>query len=279
MNSKNLPELLKDNSLVSSKVFVAQVVQDAMDLVRSLNGKFLWVDKFCIPQDDGPDKQSQLSAMTSIYGNTWLTIIAAQDLELNQGPYGDRKVNQDLYGDRPVIDSVLEVPKIDIQKPKSDFVDTGEHLTNQQIINYNARALMCSLWFSRGWTFQEHLSSRRRLFFHDNIMGWECEVSSWHESQDLSGITQVPAPPTSTALTGLRSLMRSPWPDFFCYARFISMYNRRSLTYPEDAFDGFRGILSELARSYTGTNISGLPEMFFNAALLWQPWTGITPSR
>ncbi|KAH8657138.1 heterokaryon incompatibility protein-domain-containing protein [Tricladium varicosporioides] len=272
MNSRNLPELLEDNSLVSSKVFVAPVVRHAMDLVRSLNGKFLWVDKFCIPQDNGPDKQSQLIAMPSIYGNAWLTIIAAQDLELNQGPYGDRKVNQGLYGDRPLVDSAMEEPKIDIRKPESDFGDTREHLTNQQVVNYNARALMCSLWFSRGWTFQEYLCSGRRLFFHDNIIGWECKVSSWHESQDISGMIQAPTPLTSVASTGLQNLMDCPWPDFYSYARFICMYNRRALTYPEDAFDGFGGILSQLARPYIGMNVSGLPEMFFNAALLWQPW-------
>lgn len=47
------------------------------------------------------------------------------------------------------------------------------------------------------------------------------------------------------------------------------------MTYPEDVYDGFRGIISLLAHSYTGANISGLPEMFFSAALLWQPWTPV----
>ena len=266
MTSKNLPELLEDNSLVSSGIFVVQVVHDAMDLVRSLNEKFLWVDKFCIPQDDGPDKQSQLNAMAFIYANAWLTIIAAQNSDANQG----------LYGDRQVIDPALEEPTIAVQDQESDLMDTDENLTNQEIMNYNARALMCSQWFSRGWTFQEYISSRRRLLFHDNIIGWECQESSWHESQDLSDIIQIPAPLTLKPSTSLQSMVDNSWPDFYRYTRFVSMYNRRALTYPEDVFDGFRGILSLLARSYTGVNISGLPEMFFNAALLWQPWLPMT---
>lgn len=266
MTSKNLPELLKDNSLVSSGIFVAQVVRDAMDLVRNLNEKFLWVDKLCIPQDDGSDKQSQLNAMAFIYANAWLTITAAQNSDANQG----------LYGDRQVIDPAFEEPTIAIQAEYPHFMDSDEYLTNQEIVNYNARALMCSQWFSRGWTFQEHISSRRRLLFHNNIIGWECQISSWHESQDISDIIRIPTPLIPNPSTGLQSMVDNSWPDFYRYARFTSMYNRRALTYPEDAFDGARGIFSLLARSYTGVNISGLPEMFFNAALLWQPWVPMT---
>jgi hypothetical protein len=161
MNSKNLPELLQDNSLVSSRIYVAQVVRDTMDLVRNLNERFLWVDKFCIPQDDGPAKQSQLDAMVSIYANAWLTIVAAQNMDASQG----------LYGDRRAIDPALDETKTSVQGRMSGFMHTDEDLTNQEIMNYNSRALMCSQWFSRGWTFQEHISSRRRLLFHDNVIG------------------------------------------------------------------------------------------------------------
>jgi hypothetical protein len=71
-------------------------------------------------------------------------------------------------------------------------------------------------------------------------------------------------------------MVLSPWLDMFRYARLVSLYNRRALTYPEDIFDAFRGILLLLSRSYTGAIISGLPEMFFNSTLLWQPWFPMT---
>lgn len=269
MTSENILQLLEDNALETPGISVAQVVRDAMDLVRGLNEKFLWVDKFCIPQDDGPEKQSQLNAMASIYANAWLTIIAAQNSDANQG----------LYGDRKVVDPACKVPTFTIDEEHPQFMDSDEHLNNEKITNYNARALMCSQWFSRGWTFQEYISSRRRLLFHNNIIAWECQMSAWHEKQDISEIIRSPAPSIPSHPNGVQNTAEKPWPDFYRYARFVSMYNRRALTYPEDAFDGARGIFSLLAQSYRGVNMSGLPEMFFNAALLWQPWVPMTRRR
>jgi hypothetical protein len=52
-----------------------------------------------------------------------------------------------------------------------------------------------------------------------------------------------------------------------------TLVNRRNLTYPEDILDAFAGILTHLSRSFPGGFISGLPQMCFDAALLWQPWT------
>ena len=249
-------------SLSTPVVAHHQVIRDAMDLVRTLGEKFLWVDRFCIPQDDGPDKQSQLDAMGSIYAGAWLTIFAAQNADASQG----------LYGTRKVFDAAKDSVSPLTHKRKGESKPAGEKLTNKEVILRNARALMCTPWYSRGWTFQEHLFSQRCILFHDDSVGWECELTSWHEAQDLSDLLPPRSPRIVNEPVGLHKMVLSPWPDMFRYARLVSLYNRRALSYPEDIVDAFRGALSLLSRSYHGVLISGLPEMFFNSTLLWQPW-------
>lgn len=59
----------------------------------------------------------------------------------------------------------------------------------------------------------------------------------------------------------------------------LSIYNPRDLTYPEDVFDAFEGALSTFGSSFPGGFISGLPRMFFDASLLWQPYSPIMRRR
>jgi hypothetical protein len=56
------------------------------------------------------------------------------------------------------------------------------------------------------------------------------------------------------------------------YARLISRYNERDLTFESDAIDAFAGVLSDLSSVFKGGFVSGLPVFCFDAALIWQPW-------
>jgi hypothetical protein len=74
-------------------------------------------------------------------------------------------------------------------------------------------------------------------------------------------------------------LNEAPWPDFYRYSRLVSLYNRRQLSYPEDAIDAFAGVISTLGLTFEGGFISGLPQMFFDCALLWQPYEPVLRRR
>jgi hypothetical protein len=253
----------QENGLHGNKETLPRVVTDAMDLVRSLGIPFLWVDRFCIVQDDGLAKQCQLNAMGSIYANAHFTLIAAQNEDATQSLYTKYEAS-------------------DITDPTRSKVTVD--CTDGEVLLDNAMHLMRSKWYSRAWTFQEYLLSKRRVVFHNNTVNWECLCASWHEYQDLDSIhkahqLQIGKPGghnrshTPQAGFGFESL---PWPNMFRYARLVSMYNRHDLTFPEDIFNAFAGILTHLSRSFPGGFISGLPQMCFDAALLWQPWTTMT---
>lgn len=55
----------------------SQVVKDAMQVVQRLNQRFLWVDEYCIDQNDSVDKNHQTADMDSICAGAHLTIISA----------------------------------------------------------------------------------------------------------------------------------------------------------------------------------------------------------
>ncbi|KAH8892566.1 HET-domain-containing protein [Thozetella sp. PMI_491] len=63
-----------------------------------------------------------------------------------------------------------------------------------------------------------------------------------------------------------------PWPDFHRYVRLVCLFNVRRLTYPEDVLDSFEGTLAALSAVFDGGFVTGLPQMVFDAALLWQPY-------
>jgi hypothetical protein len=54
-----------------------QLIQDAMEVTRRLGYKYLWVDRYCIPQDDVAAKHTQIKNMNEIYAKSAITIIAS----------------------------------------------------------------------------------------------------------------------------------------------------------------------------------------------------------
>jgi hypothetical protein len=68
-----------------------------------------------------------------------------------------------------------------------------------------------------------------------------------------------------------RGCVVADFPNMDQYVSFAQEYTKRKLTYPSDGLQAVTGLLSLISPSFSGRFISGLPEMFFNEALLWQP--------
>jgi hypothetical protein len=64
--------------------------QEAIDIVRSLNIRFLWIDSLCIVQDDLEEWEMESARMASIYENAKVTIALYQPGP-NQSVYPERK--------------------------------------------------------------------------------------------------------------------------------------------------------------------------------------------
>lgn len=56
---------------------VPRTIDDAISLVRHLGWNYLWIDRYCINQNDDDDKSEQIGRMGDIYAGSTITIIAA----------------------------------------------------------------------------------------------------------------------------------------------------------------------------------------------------------
>jgi hypothetical protein len=62
-----------------------RTIRDAMTLVDDRGERYLWVDAVCIIQDDPVDQGGQIGVMNTIYGASWLTIVAAAGYDAHVG--------------------------------------------------------------------------------------------------------------------------------------------------------------------------------------------------
>lgn len=126
------------------------------------------------------------------------------------------------------------------------------------------RPLATTIWAQRGWTYQEYQFSKRQIIFTGGSVKWSCGGGVWVENLELSQRNLAFTTPDI-------KLHFLPWPDFDGYRNFVRIYNSRQFTYAEDALAGCSGILSILHHVFDGGFTCGLPDMFFDVALLWQP--------
>jgi hypothetical protein len=80
--TKNLlPKYLRDISLEA----LPPTIKDAVSVCRGLGISYLWVDSFCIVQDDELDKTREIPQMALIYRHALLTIAASCARNMDEG--------------------------------------------------------------------------------------------------------------------------------------------------------------------------------------------------
>ncbi|KAK2613145.1 hypothetical protein N8I77_000072 [Diaporthe amygdali] len=122
----------------------SKVVEDSFVVTKKLGYKYLWVDRYCINQNDDTNKHEQIRAMHLIYGNAVLTLIAAAGKNSDYGLPG--------VGSR--------------ERAEQNSLSIGNKLYIRTF-PHASQTFKASKWATRGWTFQEGLLSKRRLIFTD----------------------------------------------------------------------------------------------------------------
>jgi hypothetical protein len=230
----NVGDLHQPGALKKYQHKIPSTILDAITLTRILGIRYLWIDRLCIVQDDDQKKQEQIGYMAAIYAGSYFTIVAASGSNNDHGLPGvtvPRKLS------RPILqfnDTFLAV-------------DVGEADEERDV------------WHSRAWTYQERLVSRRCLVFHGNTFKWECKRATWPELVENY----------RRAAVGKQQLRIGSGPDLAEFDRLVFEYSDRSLTYQGDAMRAFSAILTSLAPCFPGIFLFGLPEFYFNIALLW----------
>lgn len=233
--------------------FVPKTIADSIALVPLLGERFLWVDALCILQDDNTTKIDELNKMAAIYASSVLTILAGDGSDCHHGLRGIRGVSNPRHVEQ----------NIESFGPKHSLVGA--------IFNRAHEVLYLSAYRDRAWTFQESIFAKRRLIFQKGSVRWMCSESLWDE--DLLFLDLDDSPKNRSF-----SILRQDghFPSFSLLSVAINSFNRRKLMYPEDAVSAITGFLNILSQTFEGGFLFGMPEAFFDIALLWEPTPDMT---
>ncbi|KAH8672796.1 heterokaryon incompatibility protein-domain-containing protein [Tricladium varicosporioides] len=230
-----IEQMKEEGGLPASEM--PKTIEDAISVCLQLGERYLWADRLCIIQDDPDDKKNQIEAMGDVYLSARLVLIVA---------YGD---SMD-FG----------IPGVGHRR---SIFQHHESVSGLQITNVikEVEGDPLTRWSTRGWTYQEAVLSRRRLYFTNVRAFFECGQSICHEDQ--YNPEKIRNEFSSHGL--LISEDDSP---FKAFSRHLGNYTSRSLTYPSDAYYAFVGISKALYDPRDQFS-NGLPHIDFDRALRW----------
>lgn len=260
---------------------IPKVIEDAMIVVANLGERYLWVDQYCIDQNDADDKHTQIGNMAAIYQGAYATVVAFSATDSASGLPGVRTLA------RKPCPSVVH-PKLPLSALQPSAISSAQLATS-------------SVWMTRGWTFQEAILSRRLLIFTDYQVEFICSNDKWHEST-LPGAeySHVEERMHSTYflhlakgpnfLRGIMPTQRSAGKipmRIGLLTSYLEEYSGRHLTYQSDALNAISGLLSrisaltylgipildqfDLVKQFPRTLTVGMALWWFLGGLAWYP--------
>jgi len=242
----NISNIMRRKEKFSIKLMdLPLTIQDAIQLVRGLGVRYIWIDSLCISQGSLMSWRLNAESMHLIFGNAYFTICAA-DGDSNTGLRAIKAGNPKTR-DAPMRASI---------KPDLDVITSR---SPESIIE-------ASKWIERGWTFQEHLLSPRCLVFAGGRLFFQCRTSNCDDAglQWFSDWSQSP-------LRTLRDLKERP---IWFYTTCVELYTGRNLTRPEDILRAFNGVSRLIEDHMHAPLFFGLPSSHFDFVLLWRPKSG-----
>lgn len=252
----NLDQLLRPGAFDGSEkqVSLPKTVRHAMRLTRLLGERYLWVDSLCMVQDDEESQNEHLNRMASIYAYANAVIVPMDGKDAESGIRGlrdapsaePRRLEQEVipFGDRKIL-------------RRTNYCTEGRPSKHSGIEK---------VYFDRGWTFQELLFARRRICFDNDSVWFQCCQNVVFEDHSHPQRSQE----------ARDWILDVGYPSLTVYSRLLEDFNRRDLKYPQDCLSAIAGMLPLYNKVFKGGFLCGLPEMFFDAALLWQPGGDLT---
>jgi hypothetical protein len=257
-----------------------RTIADAISLCHSVGQRYLWVDSLCILQDDQEEKKRLIHGMDTVYENADLTIVALCGSDADAGLAGitPRPAGTDNCGQPYLFHEGNGTYCVGISRAGLD-----EHIRS-------------SHWNTRGWTYQEHLLSPRKLYFASGEVFYECRHERLREGYAFEGLSCHSSRPPRLSVQSNHdwhySNLRSPHETLdrdmdqkvhkasdvqkqdLQFQRIVSLYTTMNLKEPGDILNAITGIYN---RFYASTNLhsigivglQGIPIRCFSRALLW----------
>lgn len=252
---------------------IPRVVANAMTVTIDLGYRYLWVDQFCIDQkSDMGVLADHVSRMDQVYMSAQLTIVATSTCGALPGVADTPRAPQGL----------LSVPARRVRKLDANGTN-DEDLDGYTLFTTSPHAHNCvknSVWFQRGWCFQESVLSSARLYFTDHETLFQAHdfvfSESFPEPHDmleivLDGYEENMSLGKAAWKKRIRDewtrdmySLRDPRGQFSAGLSFLiqllQVYTEKELTQDMDSINGFRGVLRFFSSMTPGfAAVAGVP--------------------
>ncbi|KAJ0107708.1 hypothetical protein J7T55_010315 [Diaporthe amygdali] len=222
------------------------LMRDAIVATFELDVRLIWIDCYCIIQDDEEDWKKESAEMGSIYENAFFTISATSS---NGGCSMFSTISEEF-----VAFQVAEIQG----KP----VYIRKQISHPCIVDYDKYAGAERLRgpsLARAWIFQERVLSNRFIHFTSDELFWECRESTWCECGSIEEQWK------EEREVRTRTLGDQVWDHI------AEQYNDTQLTLEKDRLPALAG----LARRYAELHgkkayLAGLWEDDLPSALAWE---------
>ncbi|KAK8108632.1 hypothetical protein PG984_014433 [Apiospora sp. TS-2023a] len=248
---------------------IPRVVSNAIQVVAESGYRYLWVDQFCIDQSAAHEHVAEhISKMDLIYINAALTIIAASSGGALPG-----------VGSTPRTERMMLNMKGRVDEKTGTVEDDLTIFTTPAPV----AALQQTVWYSRGWCFQESVLAPRKLYFMDHEMVFQADdincSDSYPEPHDalvnmFYEFQEAPFLDWSASWneeSGDNSVPFSKEPDpkgimdqfarkVNHFHKLLEVYTAKQLSQASDSINGFAGVLKVFSRHDPAFQIiQGLP--------------------
>lgn len=223
-----------------------RTINDAMELVRSLGERYLWVDALCLVQDHPRDMKGGIEMMNSILRGSHFAIVVASGTGVQSGISGVRP------GSRQPSQHIAQLnSKMKIAVTHSMYWYLQNSTYNQQ-----------------GWTLQELVLPRRSLIFINNQVYFRCTQANWCE-ETAADLQAKWVDPDNDCILPIASPGTGNLVAWDVYQNLCEDYSDRTLEHYGDALRALSGILRQLGGELTSWYADGLPANYLSSALLF----------
>jgi hypothetical protein len=212
-------------------------IEDTIQVVLELGLNYLWIDRYCIDQDNKLELSHQIALMDVIYGQATITIVAA----CGEDPsHGFRRITQHP---KHYLERIVGNVRFFEEPWPSDIFDP----------------IVDSRWFKRAWTYQEAVFSRSRLFFTDEVVYFDCLTSSGMEDFKFEYVEPMEDYQEDYQVHPIPQPFLGPGTGQVGAIQHIEAFSKRVLGHPEDVIRAASGILHAFEADLSISHLWGIP--------------------
>ncbi|OAL31980.1 hypothetical protein AYO22_00850 [Fonsecaea multimorphosa] len=218
-------------------------IRHAVTTTYELGLRYLFVDAFCIIQDNDEDKQHQISQMPSIYSEASVTIIAARA----------RNVEDGFLQNRPSSLDQLSTWKSRYENMFSMSLRCPGGKIGSAILIGRGNDRVTEPIHNRAWALQEQMLARRVLHYGQDQIIWNC----WSVDELVDEAVQDDS---------VKQKILEQWYDL------VRKYSLRKLSLPADKLLAIGAIAERVGVALHDDYLAGLWKSCLPRNLSWFVW-------